>query len=166
MKNPTRRERKAAKNAIKPVEQVQESAPDEQTLEQQASKSPHVVDIQQAMATSLSGGIDSLPAPAAPVELPVDIVEAKPKGKRYAPVSTIANPNAVLVWVHDQYHKPGSLTHDKFAIIIACRGKTIKDVEEAFVAANKPRMKARNQLRWEIEHNRVKLGLPEEDAAK
>jgi hypothetical protein len=59
---------------------------------------------------------------------------------------------------------PNSKTHRKYALFRV--GMSVKEVEEAFVANNWPRMKARNQLRWDIEHGYVQLGVKEEATAE
>lgn len=89
------------------------------------------------------------PAPAAPAK----------KALRYAGVHVLANPQAVITYLRPQYHKnPNSLTYRKYALFEA--GLSVAQIEAKFVENNWPRLKARNQLRWEIEHGNVVLEAP------
>lgn len=96
--------------------------------------------------------VQDTPAPEAKVE------EAKPvkaKGKRYASLAVLANPDAVITSVAPNPKKAGSKAFDKYALFEV--GLTVKQVEEKFVANHWGRMKARNELRWDIEHGYITL---------
>jgi hypothetical protein len=97
---------------------------------------------------------------------PVAEAPAKPAKKRYASIAVLANPNAVITHLVQPNPKknPASKTYAKYALFKV--GMSVKEVEEAFVAHNWPRMKARNQLRWDIEHGYVELGVKEEVKAE
>jgi hypothetical protein len=111
--------------------------------------------------------VESQETPAA--EAPAVVVEetpAKPAKKRYANIAVLANPNAIITHLVQPNPKrdPNSKTYRKYALFKV--GMSVKEVEEAFVANNWPRMKARNQLRWDIEHGYVELGIKEESQAE
>jgi hypothetical protein len=94
-------------------------------------------------------------------ETPAVEAPAKPAKKRYANIAVLANPNAVITYLApNPKRNPNSKTHRKYNLFKV--GMSVKEVEEAFVANNWPRMKARNQLRWDIEHGYVELGVAEE----
>jgi hypothetical protein len=98
------------------------------------------------------------------VETPEVETTAKPAKKRYASIAVLANPNAVITKLAPNPKRdPNSKTHKKYNLFKV--GLSVKEVEEAFVAAGWPRMKARNQLRWDIEHGYVELGIKEESEA-
>ena len=97
----------------------------------------------------------------APATAPVEVTkEAKAKAKRYASVAVLANPASVISYLAPQYHKnPDSLTFKKYALFE--HGMSVAQIEAKFVEAKWGRMKARNQLRWEIEHGKVVLEAPQ-----
>jgi hypothetical protein len=99
-------------------------------------------------------------------ETPVVETPAKPKPKRYASIAVLSNPNAVItsLVLPNPKRDPNSLTHRKYNLFKV--GMSVKEVEEAFVANNWPRMKARNQLRWDIQHGYVELSVKEETPAE
>jgi hypothetical protein len=97
-------------------------------------------------------------------ETPAVEAPAKPAKKRYASIAVLANLNAVITKLAPNPKRdPNSKTHRKYNLFKV--GMSVKEVEEAFVAAGWPRMKARNQLRWDIEHGYVELGVKEESEA-
>jgi hypothetical protein len=97
-------------------------------------------------------------------EAPVVEAPAKPAKKRYASIKVLSDPNAVITYLAPNPKRdPNSKTHRKYSLFKL--GMSVKEVEEAFVANNWPRMKARNQLRWDIEHGYVELGVKEETQA-
>jgi hypothetical protein len=108
--------------------------------------------------------VESQETPAA--ETPAPETPAKPAKKRYANIAVLANPNAIITHLVQPNPKrdPNSKTYRKYALFKV--GMSVKEVEEAFVANNWPRMKARNQLRWDIEHGYVELGIKEESQAE
>jgi hypothetical protein len=85
----------------------------------------------------------------------------KAKAKRYASISVLANPNAVitaLTPIAATGKKQGTLTYRKYSLFQV--GLSVAQVEAKFVENNWPRLKARNQLRWDIEHGFVTLENP------
>jgi hypothetical protein len=109
----------------------------------------------EAPATSTVEGIEA-PAAAPAVEAPVT---SKPKAVRYAPLSVLANPNAVLTAVVPNPHKPTSLSFKKYGLFEV--GLTIAQIEAKFVEHNWPRQKARNQLRWDFAHKHIVIEAPQ-----
>lgn len=107
-----------------------------------SSKSAHVA-VQQVETPA---AVQQAPAPAA-----TQAVEApKAKKLRYAPVQVLANPDWVITSVAANPKRPGSKAHAKYSLFEI--GLSIKQVEEKFVAAGYQRLKARNELRWDLEH--------------
>jgi hypothetical protein len=103
---------------------------------------------------------ESQETPVAPVvdETPAPAKAAK---KRYASIAVLSNPNAVITYLApNPKRNPESRTFKKYALFEV--GMSVKEIEELFVAKNWGRMKARNQLRWDIEHGYVVLGVKEE----
>jgi hypothetical protein len=118
-------------------------APETTVVESQETTTPPVVESQET-------------APVLAVDTP-----AKAAKKRYANIAVLSNPNAVITYLAPNPKRdPNSKTHRKYNLFRV--GMSVKEVEEAFVANNWPRMKARNQLRWDIEHGYVTLGVKEE----
>jgi hypothetical protein len=96
-------------------------------------------------------------------ETPAVAAPAKPAKKRYANIAVLANPNSVITYLAPNPKRDvNSKTHRKYSLFKV--GMSVKEVEEAFVANNWPRMKARNQLRWDIEHGYVQLEAPKDEA--
>jgi hypothetical protein len=119
--------------------------------------------------------VESTPAPAStPVEtkeipngetpvVPAVEAPAKKKSKRYAPKAVLANPNARIVSLAPNPKKAGSLAHQKYAMFEV--GLSIAEVESKFVKNNWAKGKARNELRWDVEHGYVVLEVPAEAKA-
>lgn len=96
-------------------------------------------------------------APEAPAQ--EEAKPAKAKSKRYASIAVLANPDAIITSVAPNPKKAGSKAFDKYALFEV--GLSVKQIEEKFVANHWGRMKARNELRWDIEHGYVTLEAPQ-----
>lgn len=124
-------------------------------LSTRKAKSAPVVDTSTAPAVEAT----TVEAPATTVEATPAQVEAKAKAKRYASVAVLANPNAVISYlVSPNPRKPGTKSAAKFALFEV--GMSVAQVEAKFVEARFGKGKARNQLRWDIEHGYVALSVP------
>jgi hypothetical protein len=119
--------------------------------------------------------VETTPAPAStPVEtkeipngeapvVPAVEAPAKKKAKRYAPKAVLANPNARIVSLAPNPKKNPSLAYDKYAMFEV--GLSVAEIEAKFIKNNWPKGKARNELRWDIEHGYVVLEAPAETKA-
>jgi hypothetical protein len=146
----------------KEIQEIEETQEVEKTLEQTASTDSPVW-VPAVQQTTEATTEEQTPAETT---TPV-VVEAKPKAKRYASIAVLANPNAkiaTLTPIAQTGKKEGTLTYRKYSLFQV--GLTIKEVETKFVENNWPRMKARNQLRWDIEHGFVTLEMPAVEPAK
>jgi hypothetical protein len=120
----------------------------------------------EAPVSQETPAVESQETPATETqEAPAVEAPAKPAKKRYASIAVLANPNAVITYLApNPKRNPDSKTHKKYNLFQV--GMSVKEVEEAFVAHNWGRMKARNQLRWDIEHGYVQLEVKEEAQAE
>lgn len=95
---------------------------------------------------------------------PEQVVAAEPAKKkaRYAPTSAIDNPKAIIRLVGGPGHNPKrnpSKSYDRWAQFHQ-DGQTVEAFVGKYVAANRSKMAARNDLRWELAHGLITLELP------
>jgi hypothetical protein len=86
----------------------------------------------------------------------------KKKGIRYAPLSILAEPKAVIVHVDPNPKRANTESFDLYArFMVPSVGLTIAEYEANFAANHRQgRHRARRLLRWDYAHGFVKLELP------
>jgi hypothetical protein len=82
----------------------------------------------------------------------------KAKKLKYAPVQTIANTAAVLLWVKPNTKKGASRArYDRY--YVGKEGSTVAQILQAYSDHNEKSF-GRIDLRWDIEHQNIGIGLP------